>query len=224
MEETYEVIDAIEADDVDNLVEELGDVLFQVVFHAQLGREAGLFTINDVIEGVNRKMVRRHPHVFVDNAAISPEEVVTNWEAIKETEKEATTLSGEMEGIPAAFTALLTANKIQSKAGKVGFDWKDPREALLKVSEEAQEVLVELEAGNAAALEEELGDLLFAVVNVARLAGVSPELALKKANVKFVRRFKAMENMAREKQKSLKDYDLDGLEGLWQAVKALEMA
>lgn len=224
LEEAYEAVDAIETGDMDNLVEELGDVLFQIVFHAQVGKEEGIFTINDVIEGINEKMIRRHPHVFGTAHADTPEQVAQKWDAIKKKEKSTSTLSDEMDRIPAAYTALMTAGKLQSKAGKVGFDWDDPRPALDKVYEEAGEVRKELEGNDPAALEEELGDLLFAAVNVIRLSGFQPELVLKKGNAKFKRRFGAMENLAEKEGRSLSDYSLEGLETLWQGAKSLNLA
>lgn len=222
LEETYEVMDAIETEDTENLIEELGDLLFQIVFHAQLGREEGLFTFNDVLEGINQKMVRRHPHVFMATEEISTEKVLSNWDEIKKTEKQTQTISDEMERIPKAFTALMEACKVQSKAAKVGFDWEDPLDALKKVAEEEQEVRVEILKKCPDKLEEELGDLLFAVVNVVRLAKIQPEIALRKATQKFIMRFKEMEKITLNEQKSMLDYDLDGLEQLWQLVKSLK--
>ena len=222
LEETYEVMDAIETEDTENLIEELGDLLFQIVFHAQLGREEGLFTINDVLEEINQKMVRRHPHVFMAPEEISTEKVLTNWDEIKKTEKQTQTISDEMERIPKAFTALMEACKVQSKAAKAGFDWEDPLDALEKVAEEEQEVRAEILNKCPDKLEEELGDLLFAVVNVVRLAKIQPEIALRKATRKFIMRFKEMEKITLNEQKSMLDYDLDGLEQLWQLVKSLK--
>lgn len=222
LEETYEVIDAIETEDTENLIEELGDLLFQIVFHAQLGKEEGLFTINDVLEEINKKMVRRHPHVFMTPEEISAEQVLTNWDEIKKTEKQTQTISDEMERVPKAFTALMEASKVQSKAAKVGFDWKNPLDALEKVAEEEQEVRVEILSKCPDQLEEELGDLLFAVVNVARLAKVQPEIALRKATQKFIKRFREMGKITLNEQKSMVDYDIDGLEHLWQLVKSLK--
>ena len=222
IEEAYEVLEAVEADDIDNLVEELGDVLFQVVFHAQLGKEEGFFTINDVIEGIAKKMIRRHPHVFKTPENLTADKVLTNWDEIKKQEKHTETIADEMARIPKSFTALMEAAKVQSKASKVGFDWDDPKAALAKVEEERQEVAEELAGGDTGRIEEELGDLFFAAVNVARLAGVQPEIALRKATRKFAGRFKAMENMARQEGKRMEDYDLDGLETLWSRVKSLK--
>ncbi len=219
LEETYEVIDAIETGDIDNLIEELGDLLFQIVFHAELGREDGLFSLYDVFEGINKKMVSRHPHVFAEVQAETPEAVVTNWEAIKQKEKHTQTISDEMNRIPRAFTALMAAYKIQAKASKTGFDWQDPRPALDKVFEEAGEVAQELSGQDAKALEEELGDLLFAVVNVVRLAGYQPELVLDKGNAKFKKRFATMESLAGREGVQLSGCTLEQQENDWQKAK-----
>lgn len=222
LEETYEVLDAIEQKDVDNLVEELGDLMLQIVFHAQLGKEEGLFTIGDVIEGISEKMIRRHPHVFGDVQADTAGEVLSNWEEIKKKEKHTHSITEEMELIPASFTALMQADKVQSKASKVGFDWEDPEPALDKVFEEAGEVREELKKGKSPALEEELGDLLFAAVNVIRLAGYQPELVLKKGNRKFINRFAEMEAEAEADGKKLKNMTLDELEAFWIKAKESE--
>ncbi|MEG0379577.1 MAG: nucleoside triphosphate pyrophosphohydrolase, partial [Eubacterium sp.] len=222
LEETYEVIDAIEEEDVDNLIEELGDLLFQIIFHAQLGKEADAFNINDIIETINTKMIRRHPHVFTKKEEISTGQVLSNWDEIKKTEKNTETISDEMDRIPKAFTALMEAAKVQSKAAKVGFDWNNPLDALEKVTEEVEEVRQEILRNSPEKLEEELGDLMFAVVNVARLANIQPEIALRKASQKFIERFKKMEKITLNEQKSMLEYDLEGLESLWQQVKTLK--
>lgn len=222
LEETYEVIESIETEDIDNLIEELGDVLFQIIFHAQLGKEAGTFNINDIIETINTKMIRRHPHVFMKKEDISTDQVLDNWDEIKKVEKNTKTLSDEMDRIPKAFTALMEATKVQSKAAKAGFDWKNPLDALAKVAEEEEEVRQEILRKCPEKIEEELGDLMFAVVNVARLASIQPEIALRKATKKFIERFKKMEKITLNEQKSMLDYDLEGLEALWQQVKTLK--
>ncbi len=224
VEEAYEVLDAIESGDLDNLVEELGDLLFQIVFHAELGKESGHFYIEDVIEEVNRKMINRHPHVFDRKENMTSEEVLINWEEIKMKEKETTTVGEEMDRIPKAFTALLEANKLQSKAAKVGFDWENALPALGKVYEEAQEVKEELNKKPVLkdALESELGDLLFAAVNVARLCDISPETALKRTNRKFKRRFKTMETLGRDIDRNLEDLTPAEMETLYEAAKKTE--
>lgn len=222
IEEAYEVLDAIENDDIDNLIEELGDVLLQVVFHAQLGAEEGMFSMNDIIEGINKKMVRRHPHVFGVPEDITAETVVTNWDEIKKQEKQTQTLSEEMDRIPKSFTALMEAAKVQSKAAKVGFDWDDPLKALEKVDEESREVEAELRAENPDKTEEEVGDLFFAAVNVARLSGIQPELALRKATDKFKERFRIVEDLVRAEGKEMQDYPLEALDRFWEQAKSLK--
>jgi len=224
VEEAYEVLDAIESKDLDNLIEELGDLLFQIVFHAELGRESRKFNIGDVIEQVNQKMISRHPHVFDKKEKMTSDDVLTNWEDIKMKEKETTTIGEEMDRIPKAFTALLEANKLQSKAAKVGFDWNYASEALKKVYEEADEVGEELDKNpiQREDLEEELGDLLFAAVNVARLCDISPETALKRTNRKFKKRFKKMETLSHENKESLADLSLDEMQNLYEVAKKIE--
>lgn len=221
LEEAYEVLEAIDNRDSENLKEELGDLLYQVFIHAQIADEEGLFDIHDVIRGINEKMIRRHPHVFADAEADSSAAVTENWEAIKKQEKGTASFSEAMDQIPESFTALMKADKIQSRAKKAGFDWDAPLPALDKVAEETQEVREVLtdSAENGVHLKEEVGDLLFAVVNTARLCGIDSEEALREANAKFVRRFKTMEHLAGERGKSLTDYTLDGLEELWQQAK-----
>ena len=178
--------------------------------------------MNDIIEGINEKMVRRHVHIFGDAQAETGEDVEKIWAAVKQREKGYDSLSEEMSGIPMAFPALLRAYKIQSKAGKVGFDWGNPQDALPKVAEELAEVEEALAAGEESHITEEIGDLLFAAVNVARLAGVQPELALNAAGTKFIQRFKDMEKMAMAEGQNLENYDLAGLDTLWEQAKALK--
>lgn len=215
LEECYEVLDAIESEDRDNLIEELGDVLFQVAFHAQLGRESEGFDIGDVLSRINRKMIHRHPHVFGDARAEA-----VDWEALKRDEKQTATLSEELDRIPRSFTALMQAEKLLAKAGKAGFDWRDPAPALAKVREESDEVAEAAGSGDRAHLEEELGDLLLAAVNVVRLCGFQPELVLRKSNAKFAGRLKKMEALAARQEKQLGEYAAAQLEALRQSIKA----
>ncbi len=221
LEEAYEVIAAIEAEDDENLCEELGDLLFQVMIHAQLADEEGAFNVDDVVGGITEKMIRRHPHVFGHAEAETSEDVITNWEAIKKKEKKAQSASALLKDVPQSFTALMRADKLQSRAAKAGFDWDDPSEALEKVREETSEVSEELGRVpvQEKALEEELGDLLFACVNTARLAGVDAEQALRLANDKFLTRFTAMEDLAASEGKCFSALSLDEQEVLWQRVK-----
>ena len=229
LEESYEVVDAIDNKDWENLAEELGDVLFQIIFHAEIGSENSRFTMNNVINGINEKMIRRHPHVFLDKSDFDPQKVETNWDAIKRLEKgddkpqeegeSIHLISREMRKIPKALPALMEAFKVQKKAAKVGFDWDDALPALDKISEETEELVAALKADNQKNIEEELGDLLFSVVNVARLVKIQPEIVLRKATQKFINRFETMEKIANQEKKSLNDYNLGQLDGIWNQAK-----
>lgn len=217
IEEAYEVADAIERDDMAALKDELGDLLLQVVFHSRMAQEAGLFDLQDVIDGISSKMIRRHPHVFADENAATPEAVVTNWEAIKAAERQdKASDASALADIAHALPALLRAQKLQKRASRTGFDWDNVEDAIAKLEEEVQELR---EAASPDDKAEEAGDLLFAAVNVCRLAGVDAESALKAANGKFERRFRAMEAIAGKEFETL---DLNAKEALWQQVKAAE--
>jgi len=209
LEETYEVLEAIEADDPDHLCEELGDLLFQVFFHAVLGAEAGHFDLADVARGIHDKLVRRHPHVFGSVSADTAGEVMKNWEQIKQEEKGRSSL---MDGIPGDLPSLLHAHKVQRKAASVGFDWPSPEPVYEKVTEELDEV-------RADPSDEEIGDLLFAVVNLARHLGVDPEAALRGATAKFRDRFRGVEALAAERGVDLAAAGLPLLDSLWDEVK-----
>lgn len=234
LEEAHEVADAIARGDMDNLREELGDLLLQVVFHAQMASEQGLFDFEQVAAGIADKMIRRHPHVFPDGrldsrldgetVAIESREVVANWDAIKKAEKAAKgeTHSRILDGITAGLPALTRAEKLQRKAGKVGFDWNDPRAVIAKIREELDEVEAELDNGTPAAQEEELGDLLFCVVNLARHLDLDSEMALKKANAKFERRFAHIEDRLGEQGIPFSSASLDEMEALWTEAKRQE--
>jgi tetrapyrrole methylase family protein/MazG family protein len=216
IEETYELVEAIDSGDDDHLAEELGDLLFQVEFHAVIAEQQGRFTMADVARGIHDKLVHRHPHVFGTVAADTADQVLTNWEAIKRTEKGRTSL---FDGIPGGLPSLAYAAKVQRKAASVGFDWDDVSGALPKIAEEAGELAaVAGERGDLAA--EELGDLLFAVVNVARHLDVDPEAALRAATAKFRSRFEAVEALATERGAPLESLSLPELDALWEEVKA----
>jgi nucleoside triphosphate diphosphatase len=237
LEETYEVLDAIEREHWDDLGEELGDLLLQVLFYAQMGDEAGYFSIVDVLAHLNRKLIRRHPHVFGDEAsaaagnraqvdteiALEAAGVLANWEAIKRAEKTAAKSGNDaslLDGVPRNFPALLEATKLGSKAAKVGFDWPDRAGLLEKVEEECREIEIEVLAGAAPeAVEGEVGDLLFTVVNLARHLKVDPELALRRTNAKFRRRFAAMEQAS---GRDLSERNAAELEALWAQAKQQE--
>lgn len=219
LEEAAEVVEAIESEDIDNLQEELGDLLFQVLIHSQIADEENYFDIYDVIKTLTEKMIRRHPHVFGDFKADTPEDVFIKWDKIKETEKPPQTISEVMRGLPKSLSALLVSDKIQTKARKVGFDWDDSLQAFEKVKEEVEEVEQAFKEDDTEQLKEELGDLLFAVVNVIRLLDMDPEDVLRQANKKFINRFEKMEKKAAEDNVTLEMLNLDQMEELWQQVK-----
>ncbi|WP_269434580.1 nucleoside triphosphate pyrophosphohydrolase [Aliidiomarina indica] len=226
IEEAYEVADAITKGDMRGIRDELGDLLFQVVFYAQLGNEQGKFDFDDVAAGISDKLVRRHPHVFGDLDAADSAEVLRNWEQIKRQERQGNDVeeASVLAGIPSNLPALMQASKIQKRCATVGFDWAEPAPVLAKINEEVEEVRVELARNepNQAAIEEEIGDLLFAVVNLARHCHVNPETALRKANEKFTNRFKKLEKLAEKKGISVEKASLDSLEDLWGKVKSTE--
>ena len=228
IEEAYEVVDAIERGDLDDLRDELGDLLLQVVFHARIAQEAGIFSFTEVINSICEKLVRRHPHVFGNVANLSSDAVSTQWEAIKAQEK-ATKIAGSstslLDGVPLPLPALTRAVKLQKKAATVGFDWNDARHVLDKIREETDEVAEELQAPGAEAtpaLAEEIGDLLFVVTNLARHAKVDPEQALRGANAKFERRFHHIEQQLARRGVELDAASLDEMEALWIEAKQLE--
>lgn len=218
LEEACETIDAITKADDANLREELGDLLLQVVFHTDLAAERGAFTLEDAAQHTCDKLIRRHPHVFGDVDASDTQTVLRQWEQIKREEK------GEqasiMDGIPRALPALIRAANIQKKAGRVGFDWPDTAGVVDKFREELAELSVELESGDPKRLEHEIGDILFTAVNMARKLGVEPELALERANQRFIARFQHMEQSAATKDQKLEDLTPEALEALWREAKS----
>ncbi len=232
IEEAYEVIDAIERGDMVDLKDELGDLLLQVVFHARIAEEAQLFAFPDVVEAITKKLIRRHPHVFGDMNAHSPKQVKTLWDDIKAQEKadrraarkaagyvDSEPSTSVLAGVPEALPALTRAEKIQSKASKVGFDWNDPLVVLDKIEEETVEIKDAIASGSKTEITEEIGDLLFAVVNLARHLKVDPEQALRLANNKFTKRFNYIEADLEAKNKPIKNATLDEMEALWQEAK-----
>jgi len=230
LEESYEVLEAIDNEDWDNLAEELGDVLFQIVFHAEIASEESRFSMNQVINGINEKMIRRHPHVFIDKAEFNPDEVETNWDAIKRLEKGEIELSeegnihkisAEMKKLPRSFPALMEACKVQKKAAKIGFDWENAAQAFEKIGEETEELKEALKKNDPENIQEELGDLLFSVVNVARLLKIQPEIGLRNATQKFIQRFEQMEKLASQEKKCLSDYTFDQFDAAWNRAKGL---
>jgi len=224
IEETYEVLDAIECRDVHKLYEELGDLLLQIVFHAELARCQGSFDINDVVDEVTRKMIRRHPHVFGSTRVNGSEQVLVNWDKIKDEEKGTPPIpGGYLDGIPRGLPALLTSEKIQAKAARIGFDWPNIEGAWAKVEEELAELAGARKDGDPSRIKEEVGDLLFAVVNVARFVDVDPEDALRATVRKFHRRFQHIERAAAAKGKKLDDMDLAEMDVLWEEAKSREI-
>jgi ATP diphosphatase len=232
IEEAYEVADAIARDDLEDLRDELGDLLLQVVFHSRMAEEQGAFAFGDVVETICDKLIRRHPHVFGDAEARAAGEVKGLWAEIKAAERAAraerrgiaSTEPGALEGVPHALPALMRAQKLQDKASKVGFDWNDPMAVLAKIREETDEVAAALRSGDKKAASEEVGDLLFAVVNLARHLDGDAETALRGTNQKFERRFASIEAaLAREGRKP-RDASLAEMDALWDAAKAAEKA
>ncbi len=220
IEEAYEVAAAIEENDLRALKEELGDLLLQVVFHARMAEEQGVFAFGDVVESVTTKLVERHPHVFGDVNADNPEQVVTNWETIKKAERAAKAKHGVLDDVPHALPALLRAQKLQKRASSVGFDWNNPAAVVDKIAEEAAEIAEASKAGAPAdRIAEELGDLLFAVVNLARHFKVDSETALRATNAKFIRRFHFIESELAKRGVKPEDATLDDMEALWVQAK-----
>jgi MazG family protein len=233
IEEAYEVLDAIESGQDDKFVEELGDLLLQVTFHSQIAAEEKRFNISDVIQSIHDKMIRRHPHVFGDTQAKDSEEVLRNWNTIKAQEKlakEGTAANGEpqrvsaLDGVPKTIPATLEGLQLTKKAARTGFDWENAAGVFAKVREETTELEHTLEHGTATEAEEELGDLLFAAVNLARFLHIDPEIALKRANGKFVRRFHEMERLATSRGRKFEQVSRPEKETLWNSAKEMKAA
>jgi MazG family protein len=230
MEEAYEVLDALESGDDEKFSEELGDLLLQVTFHSQIASETGRFSVSDVIRTVHEKMIRRHPHVFGEQRAIDSAEVLKNWHKIKAKERQTkgpaapaeSQRESALDGVPRAIPATLEGLQLTKKAARAGFDWDDAHGVLEKMREETAEVQQALQTGNHSKVEEELGDLLFAAVNLARFVHVDPEIALKGANAKFVRRFHAMERLAADSGQKFEDLPRPEKEQLWTSAKRSE--
>ena len=219
IEEAYEVADAVDTDDKDALCEELGDLLMQVVFHARMAEESGDFNLDQVADGVCQKLVHRHPHVFGTVKADTVGQVLDNWDAIKMEEKNQQTYTDTLLSVPRAFPGIMRAAKVQKRAAKVGFDWADSQGAWDKLKEEIDEVRAAEQSGNADAVAEEVGDLLFSVVNVTRFLKVDGEEAISKATDKFINRFDKMEQLAVSKGLNLKELSLEQMDALWDEIK-----
>jgi MazG family protein len=221
IEEAYEVIDAIDRDDRRALAEELGDFLLQAVFVAEIAREEGSFDIDDAITVLHDKLVRRHPHVFADVEARDAEQVLVNWEKLKNEERKAENKS-VLDGVPQALPALLKASRLTEKASRVGFVWRRAEEVFSKIEEEVGELREAVARGDAQDIHDELGDLLFAIANIARKLDVNAEEALQSANRKFTRRFTSMESAVRADGRNLDQLSLEQMDALWDEAKARE--
>lgn len=220
IEESYELIEAIDEEDIDHMIEELGDVLLQVMLHAQIGEDDGFFSIDDVIAAISEKMVRRHPHVFADSQADTSEDVVKNWQEIKKAEKGKESVTSHLEEIGKHLPNALRAYELQKRAAKVGFDWENVEDAFVKVREELDEFEKEMNENSSERLMQEFGDLLFAFINVARFYKINPEEALFHTNQKFIRRFTYVEERAKENGKDFADYTLMELDAFWNEAKS----
>ena len=219
LEEAYEVCEAIDQQDPDHLKEELGDVLLQVALHAQMEQEQGVFTFDDVADGICKKLVFRHPHVFGDVNAQNADQALDAWDAMKRVEKSQTTYTDTLRSVARALPALWRAEKVQKKAKKAGFDWDDAQGAVDKLSEEIDELKAAMANGSQADVTEELGDLLFACVNVARFVKADPEQALTQATDKFTARFALVEEKAKAMGRDMQEMTLTELDGLWEEAK-----
>ncbi|MCP3979977.1 MAG: nucleoside triphosphate pyrophosphohydrolase [bacterium] len=224
IEECYEVAEALDHDDPVELCEELGDLLFQIVFLSRLAKEQGRFTVDDVVRGIAQKMIRRHPHVFGDASAETSDDVLVHWEAIKQREKaeagKAAPDRSVLDGVPSALPGLLKAQRLGAKASRVGFDWKRAEDVLEKIDEELAELRRAVESGDHDESREELGDLLFSLVNLARRLDIDPEGAIERANHKFGARFRWIERTLADGGREVAQTDLDRLEQLWAEAKA----
>ena len=216
IEECYEAIDALDTGNIQEFRDELGDILLQIVFHAQMAEEAGQFNFDDVAKSISEKLIRRHPHVFGKTKVRDSAHVLQQWEAIKKDEKSAHTIFSE---IPRSLPALLKADKIQRKVARVGFDWKHVNDVMAKVEEELRELQAAKATGTRRQFEEELGDLLFSVVNLARFEKLQAEELLNRTIRKFVKRFQVVENAVHKKKKRLEDCTLEELDELWESAK-----
>lgn len=220
IEETYELADAITDKNMEGIKEELGDLLLHVVFYSKLGEEQGSFNYTDVANAVCDKLIYRHPHVYGDIHADTPEQVKQNWEALKLRKKKRK--SGTLGGVPVSLPAMVKAFRIGEKAAATGFDWEHKEDVWAKVKEELMEVDAELEAKDKEKLTDEMGDLFFALINACRLYGIDPEGALERTNKKFIRRFEHLEHRAEEQGKSLHDMTLEEMDGYWNEAKEIE--
>jgi XTP/dITP diphosphohydrolase len=220
IEETYELADAILNNNMNEIKKELGDVLLHIVFYAKIGSETGDFNITDVIDSLCEKLIYRHPHVFGEASADTPDAVSTQWEALKlkEKDREKRLLSGVPKGLP----AMVKASRVQQKVRAVGFDWSDRSQVWDKVHEEINELKEEMERADTAKMEKEFGDVFFSLINVARMYGIDPETALERTNQKFIKRFNYLEEKTLAQNRSLTDMHIDEMEALWQEAKQFD--
>lgn len=221
IEEAYEVVDAIDRDDRGALMEEIGDLLLEAVFVSEITREEGMFDVYDAITSIHDKLVRRHPHVFADVEAKDAEEVLVNWEKLKSDERKAENKS-LLSGVPQSLPALLKASRLTEKAARVGFDWRRTDDVFDKLDEEIGELREAVDSGDKKMIEDEVGDLLFTIANIARKVGVNAEEALQSTNRKFSRRFETMESRVRERNQDLDQLSLEEMDRLWDEAKAIE--
>jgi len=221
VEETYEVLEALDRNDPEEIKDELGDLLYQILFHAKMSSLAGEFGIADVIRGISEKMVRRHPHIFDRGKLHTPEQVVTQWEEIKKQEKSGSARKSVLDGVPNHLPSLMRAQKLQKKAAKHGFDWDRIEDVLKKLDEEVEEFKSAVRAADQQELQNEIGDILFVLVNVARFKKIDAEEGLRATNRKFIRRFRHIERQAEKSGRALKEISLKELEDYWQEAKGL---
>lgn len=217
IEETYELAEAVFSNDDEGIRNELGDIMLHVVFYAKIGSEKGVFSMSDVLEHINNKLIYRHPHVFGDVKVSGASEVEENWEQLKI--KETNGYKPVLSGVPASLPSIVKANRIQEKVRGVGFDWEKPEQVWDKITEEITELRDEIETCNTGSIESELGDVLFSIINASRLYGIDPEAALEKTNRKFIKRFNYLENETIRKGRSLHDMSLDEMNAIWEEAK-----
>ncbi len=222
LEEVFEVADSIIREDSKDLKEELGDLLLQIVLHSQIASESGLFTIEDVVKDINKKMISRHPHVFSDSTADTPNEVVTLWNEVKSKEKNYKLHKSHLDKVPINFPPLLRAYKLQKAASKAGFEWKDYKGPLDKIEEETDELKKAIQSGNNELIESEVGDLIFSCVNLARFFDIRSDAALTRTNTKFERRFRFIEDQLEKNGLNFEDLSLDELDEIWEKSKTTE--
>ncbi|NWF97862.1 MAG: nucleoside triphosphate pyrophosphohydrolase [Nitrospirae bacterium] len=221
IEEAYEVLEAIEENNPEKIKEELGDLLFQIIFHCQIAKERNEFDINDVIESISQKMISRHPHVFGESECHTPEDVIKQWEVLKK--REGKLRSSILEGVPKAMPSLLRAHRLQKRAAQAGFDWEKLDDVLLKLDEEIEEFKDAIKKGNKEMIEEEFGDIMFMFVNLSRFIGINPEDAHRKTISKFIHRFRYIETKAAEQNKELSEMTLKEMDKLWDEAKSKEI-